>query len=85
MITLAVLTILAITITGILIGWKVNEPPEPTDIPPGVYITDSPEWGYNYIFENRTGSGIGYKTRHAAIRAAQVEYHRKNHEKGHGA
>lgn len=80
MITLAVFIILAITITGILIGWKVNEPPEPTDIPPGVYITDNPEWGYNYIFENRTGSGIGYKTRHAAIQAAQADYNRK---KGH--
>lgn len=80
MTTLAVLTILAITITGILIGRKVNEPPEESDIPPGVWITNSPEWGYNYVFDDHSGGGIGYLTRSKAIRAAWAEYNRK---KGH--
>lgn len=78
MIILAVLTILAIATIGILIGRKVNEPPEPTDIPPGVWITNSPEWGYNYVFDDHSGGGIGYLTRKAAIRAAWAEYNRKN-------
>lgn len=78
MTTLAVIVIMWIVAAGILIGHKVNQPPEEPDIPPGVYITDSPEWGYNYIFEDRSSSGIGYLTRSKAIRAAWAEYQRKN-------
>lgn len=77
MITLAVLTILAITITGIILGRKTNQPPEPDDIPPGVWITNSPEWGYNYVFDDHSGGGVGYLTRNKAVRAAWAEYNRK--------
>lgn len=77
MTTLAVIVIMWIVAVGILLGRKVNEPPEESDIPPGVWITNNPEWGYNYVFDDHSGGGAGYLTRSKAIRAAWAEYNRK--------
>lgn len=76
MLILAVFTILAITITGILLGRKVTQPPEESETPPGAYILDNPEIGYSYLFDNHFEKGTCYRSRGAAIRAAWHEYHR---------
>lgn len=77
MTTLAVLTIIFITTIGIILGRKANQPEDPPDIPPGVWITNNPEWGYNYVFDDYSGGGVGYVTRSKAIRAAWAEYNRR--------
>lgn len=76
MTTLAVIVIMCIVAVGILLGRKVNQPPEESETPPGAYILDNPETGYAYLFDNHPQWGTCYRTRRAAVRAAWHEYHR---------
>lgn len=70
------LFLLAIVITvGVLVGGKA--PAEP----PGVMISHTKMFGWDYSFQDGKGmQSTGYLTRNSAIRAARAEYERRTHE-----